>query len=221
MAVSHHLPDWARKVISHDFIVQSYRVQRLRANAVARINIATEKAAAMPRDAARGRGSPGPPRTRRRASTPYVSGLAIMTVFTHGAALSGGKTAPERSHSGMRNRFMIAWKPWTESKRQARRTPRAVRPNPTSAMIPRAAAHPAGENGTPTRGPNRRKIVPWVIAMAVPPRTLPSTIDARGTGATRTPWRNPVWRSWMMEIVEKMEANSRIWTRVPGKRYPM
>jgi hypothetical protein len=52
--------------------------------------------------------------------------------------------------------------------------------------------------------------------MAAPPRTLPRTIAERETGATSTPWRKPCCRSWMMEIVEKIDANSRIWTRVPG-----
>src|SRR5512143_4049529 len=67
-----------------------------------------------------------PPSARRRAATPYVSGFTTIAARSHEGAPSTGKNAPERSHIGIRKRFMIAWNPWVDSSDHAIANPRAV-----------------------------------------------------------------------------------------------
>ena len=55
-----------------------------------------------------------------------------------------------------------------------------------------------------------------MVAMATPPRLLPSTSATRGTGAASTACRKPWWRSSITEIVEKIAVNSIVSTTMPG-----
>ena len=70
------------------------------------------------------------------------------------------------------------------------------------------------------RGHERRVIMmAWASAMVAPPRILPRTIASRETGATSMPWRKPVVRSSMMEMVEKMAVKRITMTMMPGRKY--
>ena len=55
-----------------------------------------------------------------------------------------------------------------------------------------------------------------MVAIATPPRLLPSTSATRDTGAASTACRKPWWRSSMTEIVEKIAVNSSVSTTTPG-----
>ncbi len=61
-----------------------------------------------------------------------------------------------------------------------------------------------------------RKIKPCPAASVVPPRTLPSTIAERGTGATSTESRKPSLRSSITDIMVKMLVKSTIMISAPG-----
>ena len=65
-----------------------------------------------------------------------------MTQASGVATPPDGKNAPDMSQIGIRMRFMIAWKPCVDSKRQAITRPRLVRPNPTSASTSTLASSP-------------------------------------------------------------------------------
>src|SRR6185369_2121875 len=67
----------------------------------------------------------------RSASTPYVSGLASTRARIHCDAPVRGNNDPDSSHSGIRNRLMMAWNAWLESIGQAMAKPSAVSANET------------------------------------------------------------------------------------------
>ena len=69
---------------------------------------------------------------------------------------------------------------------------------------------------TPTSGAKTRKTSPCAAASVVPPSTLPSTMAARGTGATSTDSRKPSLRSSITDIMVKIAVKSTIITSVPG-----
>ena len=50
--------------------------------------------------------------------------------------------------------------------------------------------------------------MPWIAESVVPPRTLPSTMAERGTGATSTESKKPSLRSSITDIMVKIDVNS-------------
>ena len=68
----------------------------------------------------------------------------------------------------------------------------------------------------PASGASASRIAACIEAMVTPPSVLPSTSDARETGAASTACRNPWWRSSITEIVEKIAVKSRVSTTTPG-----
>ncbi len=68
----------------------------------------------------------------------------------------------------------------------------------------------------PASGASARKIAACIEAMVTPPSVLPSTSDARETGATSTACRKPWWRSSITEIVVKIDVKSRVSMTMPG-----
>ena len=76
-----------------------------------------------------------------------------------------------------------------------------------------------GVSPMPTVGASVRKIKAWTRASELLPRTLPSVIAERRTGATSTDCKKPVCLSSMMEIVENIDVKSRMSASVPGKEY--
>jgi hypothetical protein len=148
-----------------------------------------------------------------------VRGSSRIRAESQPGAPERGKKAPERSHMGMRTRFMTAWKPWTESSTQAKAKPIAVIETASTARTAAAASPEATVRRMPASGASARKTIPCSQASVAPPNTLPATIENRETGATSTPWRNPSWRSSMREMVEKIAAKRMTSTMVPGKKY--
>src|SRR5205823_1446357 len=71
----------------------------------------------------------------RRASTPYVSGLARMRKRIQREAPLSGNSAPETSQSGIMNKFTTAWNACDESMGHAIAKPSAVSENETSATV--------------------------------------------------------------------------------------
>ena len=69
---------------------------------------------------------------------------------------------------------------------------------------------------TPTKGAKTRKINPCAVARVVPPKTLPRTMAARGTGATITDSRKPSLRSSITDIMVKIAVKRTIMTNTPG-----
>ena len=72
------------------------------------------------------------------------------------------------------------------------------------------------DSGNPASGASRSRIATWMLAMATPPRLLPSTSARRDTGAASTACRKPWWRSSITEMVEKIAVNSSVSTTTPG-----
>jgi hypothetical protein len=121
---------------------------------------------------------------------------------------------------GSRKTLMMAWKPWVDSMRQAMVKPNAVRATAMRAIRTTACASSGSEDAKRrVMAPSTRNSSPWIIAIAAPPRTLPSTIAQRGAGETSTDCRKPSLRSSMIEIVAKIAVKSRIITSVPGKKW--
>lgn len=50
-------------------------------------------------------------------------------------AVAAGKREPDKSHMGIRKRFMTPWKPCVESRRQARQNPKPVKPSEAIARV--------------------------------------------------------------------------------------
>src|ERR1017187_10097209 len=123
-------------------------------------------------------------------------------------ALDTGKSAPDNNHRGMRNKLMMAWKAWVESMGQAMANPNAVREKETRKTVNTTSRNPIKVMCTPSNGANARKSSPWMVESVVPPSTLPSTMAARGTGATRTESRKPSLRSSITDIMVKIEVKS-------------
>ena len=75
--------------------------------------------------------------------------------------------------------------------------------------------------GVGERSGQERRVMMMACARAMvePPMILPRTIARRETGATSTPWRKPVDRSSMMEMVEKMAVKRMTMTSMPGMKY--
>src|ERR1700685_103606 len=134
-------------------------------------------------------------------------------------APEGGKTAPDKSHNGIKNRFIIAWNPWGESIRKASRNPKPVNANDSKNITTTSQITDAMLKEIPTNGASNRNISPCMSASVVPPRIFPSTSANRPTGATSTACRNPSRRSSMIEIVENIAVNNSTRTIVPPKKY--
>ena len=98
------------------------------------------------------------------------------------------------------------------------RKPSAVRENATRKMTTIVSNRLAGVKWIPRAGANTRKISPCKVARVAPPRTLPSTITVRLTGATRTDRKNPSLRSSITDIMVKMAVNRTIMRSAPGKK---
>ena len=71
-----------------------------------------------------------------------------------------GKSAPESSHRGIRNKLMMAWKAWLESIGQAMVKPRAVSENETRKMVSTTSRKLANVQVHADQGAKTRKIRP-------------------------------------------------------------
>jgi len=130
-----------------------------------------------------------------------------------------GKNAPDRSHIGMRSRFMMAWKPCVDSMRHAITRPRFTRPNATRPIVAVAATTLPPVRAMPASGASGSRKSPCSTARVVPPSAWPRTIELRPIGATRTPCRNPARRSSTVAMVEKIAVKSSTSATMPGYMY--
>src|SRR6202050_1461162 len=134
-------------------------------------------------------------------------------------APEGGNTAADKSHNGIKNRFMIAGDAWVESIRHASRNPRPVNANDSKNITTTNQITDATVKEIPTNGASNKNINPCTSASVVPPRIFPSTSANRPTGATSTACKNPSRRSSMIEMVESIAVNNSTNTIVPPKKY--
>jgi hypothetical protein len=91
-----------------------------------------------------------------------------------------------------------------------------VKPRAASGITRASSGQFIDPSENPASGASRSRIVTCTVAIATPPRLLPSTSATRETGAASTAWRKPWWRSSMTEIVEKIAVNSSVSTTTPG-----
>ena len=70
----------------------------------------------------------------------------------------------------------------------------------------------------PDKGSEGQEDRPWIAESVAPPRTLPSTMALRLTGATSTVSKNPSLRSSINDIMAKIEVNRTIIVSAPGKK---
>src|SRR5216684_7951911 len=101
---------------------------------------------------------PPPYRASRKAAIGYVSGSSRIVHLNAAGSPSAGKNAPDRSHSGIRIKFVIAGNACVESIRHAIVRPTLVSANDSKPITIRAIIAPANVVRIPATGANARKI---------------------------------------------------------------
>jgi len=130
--------------------------------------------------------------------------------------LVSGKRAPDRKNMGIIRKFITTWKPWSDFIIEARATPKAARPNASTAASGMSSITVRKLSLTPIRGARTRRIRPWIIACVVPPSALPMATAQRSMGATRTSLRKPNSRSQTIDMAPKMALKRIDMPMMPG-----
>ena len=110
----------------------------------------------------------------------------------------------------------MEWNPWVDSIRQASRRPSAVSAKPIKPITNTEARAASSVSGTPASGVAMSRRTPCKSASVAPPRTCPSTMAERGTGAASTPCRKRAFLSSTTAKVEKMAVKSTTMAIMPG-----
>ena len=80
-----------------------------------------------------------------------------MSQLIMGWALLAGKTAPDKSHKGIRKRFIIEWNPWVDSILHAKTKPKLVNEKLIKSIIKNDNPIISKVKVIPTKGAAQRK----------------------------------------------------------------
>ena len=104
-----------------------------------------------------------------------------------------------------------------EVKRHAKETPIVEKVREASTMAPTISMPCVRLSGTPASGANGSRMNPWASDCMAPAMILPTAIADRGTGATSTALKKPIWRSKTIVMAANVAEKSSERPIVPGK----